>query len=315
MTNLPKVELMGGLGNQLFQFAFGLNRYGLGRFILGGTHGRPRLNHQKLVELEEYSLPSNVAVIREPQSRVKSKILNAALLESLKSPARGQHRKTGSNIKLFLLEKAYTTAVRSPVKFVVSDNVGFGEISPEIAGHNEVVIGYFQSYKFLDEQTLDTLRSLQYAGTKRNLQEFKQMAKRVKPIILHIRLGDYFNEPAIGVLPLDYYKKAIEKIRISLPQSPIWVFSNDLPKARQLLQDLNVEGIVFIEDDWNSSVLTLEIMRLGVGYIIANSTFSYWAAMLSHDKAKIVFAPDPWFLGQPSPKMILHPDWLTIKSN
>jgi hypothetical protein len=201
------------------------------------------------------------------------------------------------------------------VKFVVSDNVGFGEISPEIAGHNEVVIGYFQSYKFLDEQTLDTLRSLQYAGTKRNLQEFKQMAKRVKPIILHIRLGDYFNEPAIGVLPLDYYKKAIEKIRISLPQSPIWVFSNDLPKARQLLQDLNVEGIVFIEDDWNSSVLTLEIMRLGVGYIIANSTFSYWAAMLSHDKAKIVFAPDPWFLGQPSPKMILHPDWLTIKSN
>jgi hypothetical protein len=70
--------------------------------------------------------------------------------------------------------------------------------------------------------------------------------------------------------------------------------------------------MVFIDDIWNSASATFEIMRLGSAYVIANSSFSYWAAMLSRTPNPLVIAPKPWFQGAESPNQILPANWATI---
>jgi len=59
----------------------------------------------------------------------------------------------------------------------------------------------------------------------------------------------------------------------------------------------------------NSSASTLEAMRFGRGYVIANSTFSWWGAYLSHTDHAEVIAPDPWFQGMDSPDSLIPRNW------
>ena len=61
-----------------------------------------------------------------------------------------------------------------------------------------------------------------------------------------------------------------------------------------------------------STALTFEIMRLGYGYVLANSTFSWWAAYLTRNLEVEVVAPEPWFIGHPDPDLLIPRDWHRI---
>jgi len=65
----------------------------------------------------------------------------------------------------------------------------------------------------------------------------------------------------------------------------------------------------------NSPTATLQAMRFGRGYIIANSTFSWWGAYLSMTENAPVYAPSPWFKGMRSPEDLLPPHWKIVDSN
>jgi hypothetical protein len=121
-------------------------------------------------------------------------------------------------------------------------------------------------------------------------------------------------ESGIGILPFEYYSKGLSKLIDELPNSEIWLFSNDLEKAKAIFSQWQGKAIRFIEDDWNSTVATFEAMRLGHGYLIANSTFSYWAALLSKFPNPVVIAPSPWFLHSTGPREILPSNWKVIDS-
>jgi hypothetical protein len=143
-------------------------------------------------------------------------------------------------------------------------------------------------------------------------EDYREMAHDQKPIVVHVRLGDYELEKGIGLLPNSYYIDALEVALKEYPDSPIWVFSNDLPKTKERFLDLQFKDVLFIEDNWNSASATFEVMRLGSAFVIANSSFSYWAAMLSKDPNPLVIAPKPWFQGTLSPNAILPGNWKTV---
>lgn len=199
-------------------------------------------------------------------------------------------------------------------RFVCSDNIGYGNITRINYSSSDLIIGYFQTYRYLDPETLETLRGIRPKHVTPEESINIDHIRQVKPIIVHIRLGDYESEPGIGLLGQTYYRQAIAELMKVYPSSEVWIFSNDIYKAQLKFGDLFPSNSKYVIDTGSNSAIILEQMRYGCGYIIANSTFSYWAAMLSYSDSPYVVAPKPWFLNAESPEDIIPPYWHTIKS-
>jgi hypothetical protein len=90
----------------------------------------------------------------------------------------------------------------------------------------------------------------------------------------------------------------------------IWIFSDEIARAKELIEvDLDSNLVRWIEEVDQSPASTMELMRHGVGYVIANSTFSWWAAYLSYNTGSPVIAPDPWFKEIEEPAGLIPPSW------
>ena len=131
-----------------------------------------------------------------------------------------------------------------------------------------------------------------------------------------MRLGDYKNKAEFGIPSLKYYRNAIDFISTLIDISSIWVFSDEPDLAKQkltpVIPNVHTRWIGNIDD---SAAATLDLMRNGVGYVIANSSFSWWAAFLSHNKNAPVVAPVPWFNRNNEPKNLYPAHWKLMSSD
>lgn len=111
-------------------------------------------------------------------------------------------------------------------------------------------------------------------------------------VALHIRHGDYINAiHIIGVIPLNYYQTCMAELKKSFPNIKAFVFSDDLNWVRENVKfNVPTEFVEGCETDNEEFYL----MSLCNHTVIANSTFSWWAAWLNPNPDKKVFAPSPW---------------------
>ena len=92
----------------------------------------------------------------------------------------------------------------------------------------------------------------------------------------------------------------------------IWVFSDEIEKAKEFIPRKYFDYCRWINDDGESAVETLEKMRLGSAYIIGNSTFSWWGAFLSYTQNAPIIYPSPWFIGIDDPNQLIPANWVEI---
>jgi hypothetical protein len=71
-----------------------------------------------------------------------------------------------------------------------------------------------------------------------------------------------------------------------------------------LITEMNV---TYIDTGDLPAAEVLLAMAHGAGFVIANSSFSWWAATLSGSRS--VVAPYPWFKGIPEPSEMVNPNW------
>ena len=106
-------------------------------------------------------------------------------------------------------------------------------------------------------------------------------------ISLHIRRGDYVNNPNHPVPSFDYYNKALDMLPDDIP---VIVFSDDPEWCNE--QEVFADDR-FLISEGNDAYIDLCLMSLCEGHIIANSSFSWWGAWLAD--SKMVVAPSIWF--------------------
>ena len=310
----PKVILMGGFGNQLFQIAFALSRFKSGKIEVESWFANARMNQNGHAEIWSYRLPERLEPLRIAKSRLLGKALNFALRLNLRASEKLLNRLLSTSVKFFA-ELIVSVHLRSKQRLVLADNVGFGSLTYSRASNRDLVMGYFQSAAWISPEVLTELRNLEPRDRLSELEDYRKLALIEHPIVVHVRLGDYENEPGIGLLPFDYYLNGLNYLTEKMPESKIWLFSNDLEKAKRMFSSWNGIQISFIEDNWNSTSMTFELMRMGHAYLIANSTFSYWAALLSRTTSPTIIAPTPWFLNSTSPQGILPETWVAVNVN
>jgi len=299
MINPKKVLLTGGLGNQLFQYTLSL--------LL-----------QSEVQYLDFVAPNRRNEIGQPDicdfldSRVmegqflqidgffKRKLLNLAIRTSAE--------KQKSFIFKRGLEKTLTITIFENTKFsgttYISEGLGFDNRS--LIG--DLFIGYFQSYKYLEILTKDKL-TLELVRESALLKHYEELSKEDSPLVVHYRLGDYLQESSFGLPSEKYYVAAINRAMHISNARTIWVFSDQVELAMKLFPVEFRSIAKFIDTKDASSAETLQIMRLGTAYVIANSSFSWWAAALSRKSNPIVICPSPWFATGSTPNQLFPPDW------
>ena len=119
------------------------------------------------------------------------------------------------------------------------------------------------------------------------------------PISIHVRRDDYLSSKYVsgfgGICTIEYYNKAVERIKEEVIDPVFYIFSDDINWCRE---NLKLEQGVFI--DWNTgkeSWQDMFLMSQCKHNIIANSSFSWWGAWLNSNSEKIVIAPRIWWNG------------------
>jgi hypothetical protein len=198
---------------------------------------------------------------------------------------------------------------RKNVNFAPANGVGYFESDADSTHSNYV--GYFQSYLWASEsETMCVLKNINLQLESEEYAKFKSLILVEKPVIIHIRRGDYKTEPAFGLIPINYFIEAIKVL--GEKEKNYWVFSDDPKEASDILSFLSGYAVRYIGPDELSPSETLQLMRYGCGYILSNSTFGWWSAFLRNERNAEVVVPWPWFQKKPSPMALIPTGWKTI---
>jgi len=163
---------------------------------------------------------------------------------------------------------------------------------------NSLLIGYWQTEKyFLQMQEVirkDFTFKKRLEGLNRALAENISSCNSVS---MHIRRGDYVHNSETskfhGVCSPEYYYEALEFIEKKSANIQLYVFSDDMEWVKVNMK-FDVPVTYVDNNTGNQSYIDMQLMSLCKHNIIANSSFSWWGAWLNNNPDKIVVAPSKW---------------------
>jgi hypothetical protein len=258
------VILKGGLGNQLFQFAYAhaLSKEYNAKLYLDISFFDKDARHGGYM-LDSFNLPQNIKY------------------------------KNISQINKFTLR------LDSKLNGLLNKIFKLGYIAEKYQNLNNRVIldGYFQNenlFKDYKKDLINIFSDINLRLDSKTLQIIEKI-KNTNSVSTHIRRGDYLNKNNIKIfnqLSELYYQNAINFIKDKREDNiTLFIFSNDIGWVKNNFKEY--KNIVFVDN--KNPLIDLHLMSLCKHNIIANSTFSWWGAWLNKNDDKIVIAPKKWF--------------------
>jgi hypothetical protein len=308
------VSLAGGIGNQLFQIAAGLAFSKNSQLILLENLGSPNLNDKGKVASSEFLSSNFVKDANREKFNFLQKKCNNMLLRTTKKSGRGLPSSLRKIIHNLVVKLSSHVFKQCP-KIVAPFDSGFEEIN-HFPKSGSFLIGYFQSPDYWDSGMQIGLKEIfKLQEYSPELELLREISSSERPLIVHVRLGDYSEFSEFGILAPDYYKASIDFHWNTGKYRKIWVFTNSPDNIDAYLPSELREKFRFVNIHQGSAAHNLEAMRLGYGYIISNSTYSWWGAYLSNNDDALVVAPDVWFKTIPEPNSLIPGEWIRMKAS
>lgn len=289
------VNLIGGLGNQMFQYAAGR--------ALTLVRGEP-------LHVDVAGLGGNGSRQLE-LSRIFRCVAEIASADEVRRTLGWQAAPAVKRI----LARPELAALRAR-SFVVEPHFHYWPGIHSVPA-SAYLHGYWQSEKYFSDATA-ALRadfSFKLPLTEANAGLAEKIG-RCAAVSLHVRRGDYvFNARTRafhGFCSVDYYRAAVGLIAQRVAEPEFFVFSDDITWARENLEI----GFPCHYVDHNrgaESYNDMRLMSLCRHHIIANSSFSWWSAWLAANPSGTVIAPKQWFRKASHDTSDLIPDgWIRI---
>lgn len=293
-TDYIVVRFQGGLGNQMFQYAFGR--------ALSMRSG-----------MELYLDPSPLNPKKNRGYQLDAFILSAKVADSRKI----QYLITPH----FIIRKKLWKALKIPFKYadthILEKNFPYDK---DIASRKTSAYfdGYWQTEKYFGD-CKDTIRqdfSFRNEEALRRHVQYEEVLNS-NSVSIHIRRGDYVKNPKyrkrLYVCKLEYYKNAMKYLSERFENLTFYIASDDHEWVKNNFEIS--KHIKLIES--KNALEDLYIMSKCKHNIISNSSFSWWAAWLNSNENKRVLAPDIWF--NPCAKIdfrdIVPDSWIKIKTS
>ena len=292
------VNIIGGLGNQMFQYAFG---YAVSKE--NNIKIKLDIRGFDAYDLRDYELDLfNV----EESSELKSKYY--FFLNKLN----GKHNT--------LLSKATRKVLRGLLRFTKFYYQERGEFIFDKDVFNirtdTYFYGYWQNEKYFKKYRKELLEVFTLKNIHSKTIEYQQQIIESESVSLHIRRGDYVTNTHTnsvhGVCDIKYYKRAVAEVLKNKKQTQFFIFSDDLVWAKDNLDFIDSKIFVELEPSIPDHE-EMYLMSRCKHNIIANSSFSWWGAWLNQNSDKKVIAPKKWFKGSKLNASDLIPDsWVRL---
>jgi hypothetical protein len=263
-----RIPLLGRTGNNLFQYAIGR--------VLAEKHQVPLVldaswfNRTGWAEVSHFlKLPLKAKVVRRCS-------LGARLLRKVT----GRHYWEYSGV---------------PVLREAGGDQSFDPAFLE-APADCVLFGYFQSplyYETIAAPLRQELNALM-AGAVSIPGDLRAKLMNPDSVAVHVRRKDYLDLPVFQVCDSAYYRESMREMRTRLPDARFYIFSDDPEWCRDEFRGADQEVIGPGESAGNPLV-DLHLMSLAGHHIIANSTYSWWAAWLGDKPGQRVIMPERWY--------------------
>lgn len=281
------LRTVGGLGNQMIHYAFYrqlihkgyIVKLDINDFELTENHG---MNMHNGYELQRV-FPKVIIDYASKKERAKYFTMTNKIL-----------RKFGLGNKIvqqteFYFDKKY---------FNLPDNV--------------YLVGDWGSEKYFSDIFYEIRQQFTFSRLDEANQLIANAIENSNSVSIHVRRGDYVGHSLFdGVCNLEYYKKAIEFVKQNVANPTFFIFSNDLDWCRVHLKIANATFITGNTKD--QSYIDMQLMSLCKHNIIANSSFSWWAAWLNNNKEKLILCPQKFFNGNIHDERDIYPEtWIKI---
>lgn len=287
-------QIIGGLGNQMFQYAAGK---ALAEFK--GVEFKIDISSFENYKLYGYDL-GNLAV--------------TAPVASPEEINKFVGSRPGKVLK-FLEEKFDWLMPYAGRKFYLEPffnyNRRFFSLPPEV-----YLEGYFQSEKYF--AGIKDIIKKEFFLKNEPGQVYDETAKKINEtnsVAVHFRRGDYITNQGInkifGTPPLEYYHTAVKKMAGMIKDPHFYIFSNDIEWVKNNFKP--EYPTTYVADPALKNFHEISLMSKCRHNIIANSSFSWWGAWLNGNQNKIVVAPQRWFVWKKfNTKDIVPESWLRI---
>jgi len=318
------VRLSGGLGNQMFQYAFGRNlalrkktelRLDLST-CLGKTFktGTPRNYRMGVFKIKEnFCTPDELKKVKNGELGV----LKRAALWLLGKELPLHRVKEWKNAALgrFLGKEKpfYAQPIVNERHYYVYDK----DILK--VGRNVFLQGYWNNEKYFKD--IEGLIRKEFEFKRPPVGKNKELIKKIREcdsVSLHVRRGDYVTDYVTkklhGTFTQNYYQQAVKTIADKIKNPDFFVFSDDIEWAKKNIKLKHPTTFVDNNDgDYRHHYEDMRLMSACKHNIIANSSFSWWGAWLNANPDKIVIAPQKW-LNDPEidTSDVIPKSWLRI---
>ena len=271
-------RIKGGIGNQLFiysaskRLALKNNTSLVLDHLSGFTYDK---NYQRHYQLDHFNIPYRKAT-------------NFERLEPLSRFRRYFKRAWNKNLPMDQRNYIFEKGIDFEKKLLNSHIKG-----------NVYLEGYFQTENFFKDIECQIKKDLciNPPSDYENLNMLKKIKNKIS-IAIHFRFFDSAIVSSNKKLektpntPIDYYKRAIMKMKENIPNAHYFIFSDQPQKINNYLPlDNNQMTIIDHNRGDTMAYADLWLMSHCQHFIIAKSTFSWWGAWLSNNKKKIIIAP------------------------
>lgn len=288
------VKLIGGLGNQMFQYAAGRR--------LAALH-----NTALKIDLSQLEANPNGAYTKR---HFELGIFNFHPEFAVEGDLTPFKRFSGSRVRRVLFREL-------PFLFKTAYIAESGkDYNPSFEKYptNTYLDGFWQNEKYFlsIEAIIRSEFSFKSPLDGTNLA-IEQKIKNANAVSLHVRRGDYVTNKNAnsfhGICSKEYYEKAVALLNKKEGGLELFVFSDDSAWCKENLRFDH--ATTYIDHNTGSnSYIDMQLMSLCRHNVIANSSFSWWGAWLNNHSNKTIIAPKNWFVGQPD--SICPANWIRI---
>jgi len=284
------VKVYGGLGNQMFQYAFYLYL--------------KKYNDEVYLDISDYKVHKHHHgfELDHTFANLKYDILDGRELKRFRVNPNTLFRRVFN--KMFDIQLVHGHEIREhPARMV---------IEPCTYCEDIYFNGFWANRRYIDEvEEASQIFVFKYEPEGKNRYLFEKI-KNSYSVSVHVRRGDFLKDGNIAdCCNLSYYQRAFDFFLERDRNSMFVVFSDDIEWARENLTF--AKNITYV--DWNTgenSSRDMQMMSLCKNNIIANSTFSWWGGRLNANSDKLIIAPKIWSKRKKGMSPIIYEDWILL---